>query len=103
MYIEDNNIWVIIGLVIVVSLWSIKSSIDNSRSEMERINVTLNKIANQIGVPYTIIEIIDDDEFKNLISKGKKIKAIKRYKTLTEDGLQKSKEYVESIIKQELK
>ena len=103
MYINDNNIWIIISLVIVFSLWSIKSSMDNSRSELDRINVTLNKIAKQIGVPYPIIEIIDDDEFKSLISEGKKIKAIKRYKTLTGFALQKAKKYVESIIKQELK
>jgi ribosomal protein L7/L12 len=103
MYIDGNNIDIIIGLIIVMSLWGIKSSIDTSRSEMERLNATLNKIAKQIGVPSTIIEIIDDDEFKILISEGKKIKAIKRYKMLTGFGLQKAKEYVDSIIKQELK
>lgn len=103
MYIDDNNIWIIICLVIVVSLWGIKSSIDNSRSEIERLNATLIKIAKQIGVPYKVIEIIDDEEFKSLISENKKIRAIKRYRELTGLGLQKAKEYVDSIIKQELK
>ena len=60
------------------------------------------KIDKQVGVPYTVIEIIDDDEFKSLILKGKKIRAIKRYRVLTGLGLQKSIEYVNSVSEQEL-
>ena len=99
MYIDDKVIW---GIVIVITLWNIQSSISKSRSEIKRINITLDKIARHIGVPYTVIEIIDDDEFKKLILEDKKIKAIKRYRELTGLGLQPAKKYVDSVFEQRL-
>ncbi|SJU39198.1 Ribosomal protein L7/L12 C-terminal domain [Clostridioides difficile] len=64
------------------------------RSDISRININLNKIAKQIGVPNTI-----NDEIKNLILEGKKVEAIKKYRNATGLGLKESKEYIDSLIK----
>jgi len=65
---------------------------------LETIIFDISKISKQIGVPETVIEIIDDDEFKSLILAGKRIRAIKRYKVLTGLGLQKAIKYVDCIM-----
>ncbi len=61
--------YVIIGVLAGAGLlmW-IVGSINQMRSDISRININLNKIAKQIGVPNTI-----NDEIKNLILEGKKI------------------------------
>lgn len=56
--------------------------------------MNLNKISRQVGVPDTIT-----DELKSLISEGKKIEAIKRYRIATGVGLKEAKEYVDSLSK----
>ncbi len=88
-----ESVWVFIiaGLLICIS-----TSINQLRSEIIRINSTLESIAKQIGVPDIIIENIDD-ELKNLIKEGKKVKAIKRYREVTGFGLKESKEYIDSL------
>jgi len=44
-----------------------------------------------------IVSEINDDELKNLILKGEKIKAVKRYKIITGAGLKESIRYVDLI------
>ncbi|SDH51885.1 ribosomal protein L7/L12 [Desulfosporosinus hippei] len=62
------------------------------QSDITRINVNLNIIAKQIGVPDTVT-----NELKILISEGKKIEAIKKYRMVTGLGLIEAKEYVDSL------
>jgi|GEM_PF-2669996 len=50
----------------------IVSTISRIQKDIARINVTLNKIAKQVGVPDTVT-----NELKSLILEGKKIEAIK--------------------------
>ncbi|ACD23832.1 50S ribosomal protein L7/L12 [Clostridium botulinum] len=87
--------YVIIGVLAGAGLlmW-IVGSINQMRSDISRININLNKIAKQIGVPNTI-----NDEIKNLILEGKKVEAIKKYRNATGLGLKESKEYIDSLIK----
>ena len=84
----------------MVLLISISSAIIQLRSNVARINITLDKIAKQIGVPDTITENIDA-ELKGLISEGKNIKAIKKYRMVTGLGLKEAKEYVDLLNEQE--
>jgi len=90
---NEMFIWIIIGILILIRM---ESSIGKLRREVERTNLTLEKIAKQIGVPDTNIDNIDD-ELKNLLEKGKKIEAIKRYRIVTGLSLKQSKEYVDSL------
>lgn len=84
----------IFGIAVVgLSLW-IVSSISQMRSDIKRINVNLNKIAEQVGVPDIIT-----DELKSLILEGKKVEAIKKYRMATGLGLKEAKEYIDSLSK----
>lgn len=84
----------ILGIAVVgLSLW-IVSSISQMRSDIKRININLNKIAEQVGVPDIIT-----DELKNLILEGKKVEAIKKYRIATGVGLKEAKEYIDSLSK----
>lgn len=96
---DGTFIWGIIGGIFLISI-----VIDNSllRREIERANLTLDKIAKHIGVFDASIEKIDD-EIKSLIAEGKRIRAVKRYRMVTGLGLKESKKYVDSLIKNESK
>ena len=84
----------ILGIAVVgLSLW-IVSSISQMRSDIKRININLNKIAEQVGVPDIIT-----DELKSLILEGKKVEAIKKYRMATGLGLKEAKEYIDSLSK----
>lgn len=74
-------------------MW-IVSIINQMRSDIARININLNKIAKQVGVPNTI-----NDEIKSLLLEGKKVEAIKKYRIATGLGLKESKEYIDSLRK----
>ncbi len=95
----DKFIWGVIGISLATSITSIVSNISQLRSDIARINVTLDKIAKQVGVTDTFTENIDV-ELKNLISEGKRIKAIKKYRMVTGVGLKEGKEYVDSLSEQ---
>lgn len=82
------------GLIGALLLINIVISISQIRSDITRINITLNKIAKQVGVPDTIT-----DELKSLLLEGKKIEAIKKYRIATGLGLKEAKEYVDSLSK----
>ncbi|SCI72447.1 ribosomal protein L7/L12 [uncultured Clostridium sp.] len=90
----DSNIMLItIGLFILITLVSIISQL---RDDITRMKATLDKIAKQIGVPDLVTKDIKD-ELKSLISEGKKVKAIKRYRTITGVGLKEAKEYIDQL------
>ncbi|MCY6355988.1 ribosomal protein L7/L12 [Clostridium sp. ZS2-4] len=96
-----NNTDIFAITIGLISLMGISTAISQLRNDIARMNTTLDKIAKQLGVPDTITENIDN-ELKSLISEGKKIKAIKRYRMVTGLGLKESKEYIDSLSEQEL-
>lgn len=92
-------IWLIFGMGAILSLSSVISQL---RNDVARINITLDKIAKQIGVSDTVIQNVDG-ELKDLISQGKKVKAIKKYRMVTGIGLKEAKEYIDLLSEGELK
>lgn len=98
---NDTAIWAII-MGLAALMIGISSNVSQLRNDITRMNITLDKIAEQIGVPNTVKETTDV-ELKSLISEGKRIKAIKRYRMVTGVGLKEAKEYVDSLMEQELK
>mgnify|MGYP001581930663 CR=1 FL=1 len=92
---NNTVIWGIIGVGLLII---IVCAIIRTQKDIERINVTLNKIAKQVGVPDTVT-----NELKSLILDGKKIEAIKKYRMATGLGLLEAKEYVDSLCENELK
>jgi ribosomal protein L7/L12 len=91
------NNTVIWGLLVAGLLMIIVSTVSHMQKDIARINVTINKIAKQVGVPDTVT-----NELKSLILDGKKIEAIKKYRMATGLGLLEAKEYVDSLCEQEL-
>ncbi|WP_026691999.1 hypothetical protein [Peribacillus kribbensis] len=87
----------IIGGILLVSM-----AIDNRllRSEIAELKLKLDKIAKHIGVTDQVPEEIVA-ELKGLIAEGKRIKAIKRLRTVTGFGLVQAKEYIDSLISNE--
>ncbi|MEH7413806.1 ribosomal protein L7/L12 [Neobacillus drentensis] len=96
-HVSDLLIWEILGIGTILT--SIISAISQLRSELARVNKTLNKIALLIGVPDEVTEDVTE-ELLSHIAEGKKIKAIKRYRMVTGHGLKESKEYVDSLTKE---
>ena len=86
------NNTVIWGLLGAGLLMIIVGTISRMQKDIARINVTINKIAKQVGVPDTVT-----NELKSLILDGKKIEAIKKYRMVTGLGLLEAKEYVDSL------
>jgi ribosomal protein L7/L12 len=91
------NNTVIWGLLVAGLLMIIVSTVSRMQKDIARINVIINKIAKQVGVPDTVTK-----ELKSLILDGKKIEAIKKYRMATGLGLLEAKEYVDSLCEQEL-
>jgi len=90
----DNTIvWAVMGAGFFMIILSI---ISQMRSDIARINLTLHKVAKQVGVPDTIT-----NELQSLISAGKKVEAIKKYRMVTGLGLKEAKEYVDFLGEQE--
>ncbi len=75
------------------------TSISSINTEIKRTNKLLEKIANHIGAINPPVSALEDEEFNLYISKQEKIKAIKRYRELTGEGLRESKDYVDSLFK----
>lgn len=86
------NYTLILSILGAGLLLIIVGAISALRSDIVRINVNLDRIAKQVGVPDTVT-----DELKKLVSEGKRIKAIKRYRMVTGLGLIEAKEYVDSL------
>lgn len=78
-------------------IWLI-ATITQIQKDLSRMNLTLNKIAKQVGVPDTVT-----DELKILISEGKNIEAVKKYRMTTGAGLLEAKEYVDSLNELKIK
>lgn len=85
------KIFLFIGVPLIIT--SINNNINSLKSDLERMNSTLYKIAEQIGIPKPPI----DDELKVLIEEGKKIEAIKKVRMDLGLSLKDAKEYVDSL------
>lgn len=96
---NETFIW---GIIVGALLISIGRDNSMLRKEIARVNLTLDKIAKHIGVTDPVTENIDE-ELKSLIIEGKKIQAIKKHRMATGFGLKESKEYIDSLIKNESK
>ena len=90
---DNLVIGIAIGLLALVLI-----TIGQLRSDIVRMNITLEKISKHIGITDTITENIDA-ELKSLISEGKKIKAIKLYRQATGIGLKEAKDYIDLLDK----
>ena len=96
---DNTVVWEVMGAGLFIVIVSIISQL---QSDISRMNVTLNKIAKQVGVPNTVTDEVRD-ELKDLVLKGKKIEAIKKYRKLTGIGLKEAKAYVDSLSEPESK
>ncbi|HOQ36814.1 MAG TPA: 50S ribosomal protein L7/L12 [Acetivibrio sp.] len=81
-------------ILISVGLLIIYLAIFQLKSEIRRLNITLDKIAEKLGVP----EPAEDSQIKAFIAEGNKNKAIKRYREITGVGLKEAYDYIEKII-----
>lgn len=88
---DNETIWISIGALSLVLI-----TIGQLRSDIVRMNITLEKISKHLGITDTVPENIDS-ELKSLISEGKKIKAIKLYRQSTGIGLKEAKEYIDRL------
>jgi len=89
---NDIAIWLIIPFLVLITI-SFGNSISQLRNEIKRTNSILDKIAKQIGVPEPPV----DSVIRDLVTEGKKIQAIKRYREITGVGLKEAKDYIDSI------
>ncbi len=89
---SSETIMLIISAVLLIF---ILIAINQLRESIKRTNLTLDKIAQKIGVA----DPAGDDQLKALIVYGKKIEAIKKYRELTGAGLKEASDYVENLVK----
>lgn len=95
---DDKFVFVVIAATLLIIILSVSSSIKQIQRDVARINVTVDRVAKQLGLQGTIPGNIDA-ELRSLISEGKKIEAIKKYRMATGLGLLEAKEYVDSLRK----
>lgn len=82
----------------VVSCYILTNSnkLNKLEDEIYKMKVTLDRIAKHNGIGDVEDKDIDD-EICELLSSGKKIKAVKRYREITGLGLKESKDYVDLL------
>lgn len=90
---EINIIWIVIMVGVLVILVSIISQL---RSDVLRMQRTLDRIGEQVGLP-DIVTKEEKERLINLILDGKEVKAIKDYRILTGLGLKEAKEYIDNL------
>ena len=90
---DDKMTWIIMGCVILGIVFSIVSQLQR---DIARINASLYRIEKHIGVKNPEVENIDE-ELRELISQGKKVRAVKRYRIATGLGLKEAKEYIDRL------
>ena len=94
MEIEAFIIGVLFTIIIIMS-----NKLSQMRDQLYKLNKTLEKLALQMGVKE--LDYVDEDEvlesLKDLLKKGKKIKAIKEYRVATGESLKESKEKIDEF------
>lgn len=95
---DGSLITLFVGVCTVVIIIQM-NNINTMKSQIYKLNKTLEKIALQIGVE--AIEYEDDEValelVKDLLREGKKIEAIKKYRMITGLGLKDSKEQIDQL------
>lgn len=91
MYI--NSIWIILGVIILMLLVSI---ITQLRNDIMRMRITLDRIAENIGVT-DILKKEEKEELLKLILEEKKVQAIKKFRGITGLGLKEAKDYIDKL------
>ena len=66
------------------------------QDDSDRINKKINRIVENLRISNSS-KADNDEELKTLIYEGKRIKAIKRYRQLTGEGLKEAVDYIDSI------
>ena len=84
----------IISIILLVIISYLMIDISQLREEVKRNNKVLDKIAEHFGIE--IYKNIDD-ELRDIIYNSGKVKAIKRYREHTGEGLKESKEYIDNL------
>lgn len=79
--------------IIVLYISTLTSKINSLQKHIKRMDVNLNKISKQVGVPKDPL----DDEIRSILEKDGKIKAIKKVKEVTGLGLREAKDYVDNL------
>ncbi|MDZ4993467.1 hypothetical protein GNF80_10885 [Clostridium perfringens] len=90
---DINSIWIIVGVIMLMILVTLISQL---RNDLMHMRSTLDRIAEKIGVP-DILTKEEKDELIRLVSEGKEVEAIKKYRMITGLGLKESKEYIDQL------
>ena len=89
---------IIIG-VLFITIIIMSNKLSQMRDQLYKLNKTLEKLALQMGVKE--LDYVDEEEvlesLKDLLKKGKKIKAIKEYRVATGESLKESKEKIDEF------
>jgi ribosomal protein L7/L12 len=99
---NDTFVLGLIGAGLILTIISTVNTISQLKSDITRMNIMLNKIAAQVGVPGESRQQngITNEltiELKSLLLEGKRIKAIKAYRMATGIGLLEAKDYVDNL------
>ena len=81
----------LIGAVMVLV-----ANLSSMSNEINKTNRKIDKIMNALNISEYDYNAIDN-ELKNIVSDKGKIKAIKRYRDITEVGLKEAKEYIDKL------
>lgn len=84
-------IYFLIGAVMVLV-----ANLSSMSNEINKTNRKIDKIMNVLNISEYDYNAIDN-ELKNILSDKGKIKAIKRYREITEVGLKEAKEYIDKL------
>lgn len=91
---DDTTTYFMFG-VLTVFVISISLTLSQLKQDINRMNTTLMKLVAETN-PEDLEKI--DQEIIELLKSGKTIKAVKRYRELTGQGLKESKDYVDSLV-----
>ena len=90
-------IWIFTGGVLLFFI----STINQLKSDIARIQISLDNIAKEVGVSDEI-NIDLKDLILELISKGEIVRAVKEYRTATGAGLVEAKNYIDSLSEKDI-
>ncbi|EOU1723383.1 ribosomal protein L7/L12 [Clostridium perfringens] len=90
--------WMILGFGAFMFLIG---SVGQLRNEVKLMRGTLNRIAERVGVT-DIVTKEEKEELKSLLSEGKNVQAVRRFREITGLGLKEAKEYVDGLGKEKI-
>ncbi|MDM0942333.1 ribosomal protein L7/L12 [Clostridium perfringens] len=90
--------WMILGFGAFMFLIC---SVGQLRNEVKLMRGTLNRIAERVGVT-DIVTKEEKEELKRLLSEGKNVQAVRRFREITGLGLKEAKEYVDGLGKEKI-